>query len=205
EVICRRLNEPEGCRIRRSAEALGMYVLPCELFSVRSDVMGNAILSRYPIEDYYHQKLQKEFSQKYCEPRGAQWAFVRRNGIRLGIINIHLSCWFHERQRQFRFFLENAPYRLDSGNWIFCGDFNTLPNSAIYKQITGKYEFLDSGKKSHPRIKSWPSVWPFIQIDHIFYKGNLKLKRIRCPKKSLNSRASDHLPVLAEFLHETGS
>jgi endonuclease/exonuclease/phosphatase family metal-dependent hydrolase len=42
-------------------------------------------------------------------------------------------------------------------------------------------------------------VLPFLHLDHIYYEGELELRKVELPRTRLALMASDHLPLVAEL------
>jgi endonuclease/exonuclease/phosphatase family metal-dependent hydrolase len=50
-----------------------------------------------------------------------------------------------------------------------------------------------------PKVRTWPSVLPFVRYDHVFVGHGIKARRVEVPRTRQTTVASDHLPVLMEF------
>ena len=79
---------------------------------------------------------------------------------------------------------------------IITGDFNATPESQTYKKMNADHFFQDAwatvGQGAGFTI---PSDSPRSRIDYIWFRG-VEAKSATV----LNSNASDHLPLIAEFL-----
>lgn len=118
-------------------------------------------------------------------------AKIKVKEIRRQLIS-KLGAAFRERARQakrIRNVLENI-----EGNVILCGDFNDTPNSYAYRQICENMHDAYRDKAFGPTITYHDNRFYF-RIDHIFYRGGLKVVDI---ERGSNS-SSDHYPVLATF------
>ena len=77
---------------------------------------------------------------------------------------------------------------------IICGDFNTPPNSGIYRMITSK--LTDSFKEAGSGFGlSYKREFPLVRIDHIFVSR--QIKPVRCWQPKVN--ASNHRPLCADI------
>lgn len=77
---------------------------------------------------------------------------------------------------------------------VLMGDFNTPRDSAWFAAYEGLYTnaFDQSGRGWR---KTWPSLAPVLDIDHIWVAGNLLAVCTRVPA----IRSSDHRPVIADL------
>ncbi|HTO14400.1 MAG TPA: endonuclease/exonuclease/phosphatase family protein [Edaphocola sp.] len=78
---------------------------------------------------------------------------------------------------------------------LFCGDFNDMPGSYVYRKIKGTMEdaFI---KKGFGWGRTYRNIFPTIRIDYIFYDSDFfKCEAASAPNLSL----SDHNPVIATF------
>lgn len=168
---------------------------------VEEEKYGNAVLSRYPIDLICAMKLPKLESKLRLEPRGAIWVSVNVGGVRLQIINAHLSYYGPECEYQAKSLM--SPEWIGHVNCaepaILCGDFNCLPNSrpwrAINRQLGDAQHLLDS----HRPLATWSGIYPVGRIDHVFVSAGIKILAIEVPKTGLNRSASDHLPLIVDL------
>jgi endonuclease/exonuclease/phosphatase family metal-dependent hydrolase len=52
------------------------------------------------------------------------------------------------------------------------------------------------------RARTYPGVFPLLHLDHVYYNSLLKLEKISVHRSRLALAASDHLPIVAEFVLE---
>jgi len=157
----------------------------------RDGQYGNAILSRYPILDSsnYH------YTHNSTEIRGVLQVTIQTptgpitfyathldhiegpNNVRLAQVNELLHLW-DERPRS-----------------IILGDMNARPKTREIQQIITS-GFLDAWTiGGSPDTSTTWHARTTNRIDYIFFTPDLHLRRVWVPQ----TRASDHLPVLAEF------
>ncbi|MBI3858458.1 MAG: endonuclease/exonuclease/phosphatase family protein [Planctomycetes bacterium] len=165
---------------------------------------GNAILTRLNMR---HIRCGVLPSFPMLQKRGAIRMSVEIDGQEVQIINTHLGLMGRERLLQAR--------ALCGADWldhqdcrrlprIVCGDFNATPRSPAYRLLAGTLR--DAQKLAgDPKVRTWPSVLPFVRYDHMFVGHGIHARKVEVPRTRLTTVASDHLPVLMEFeLHPEG-
>lgn len=165
------------------------------------ECFGNAILSRYPMRLIRAEHLPMLAKRSFLlEPRGIVWAEIYFQDQPVQILNTHLSLWGPEQKLQIQKLL--GPDILGSAalgeNAILCGDFNMTPGSRFYRMITKNFKEPDFNGNKTSR-NTWTSQWPIRRLDHILVKGNLDAEIFPLPRTRLESSASDHLPIAADF------
>lgn len=169
-------------------------------FEVEEEKYGNAVLSRYPMDLVCAMKLPKLKSKLSLEPRGAIWVSVEIGGVRLQIINTHLSFYRPECEYQVR--------TLMSPEWIghahcappavLCGDFNCVPRSGAWRMINERLGDAQHLLDNHRPLATWFGHYPIGRIDHVFVSSGIKVSAIEVPQTQLNKLASDHLPLIVD-------
>jgi endonuclease/exonuclease/phosphatase family metal-dependent hydrolase len=154
---------------------------------------GNAILSWYPITlatNYYLPKVVPG------EQRGMLLTHIPTPMGQLVFCAVHLDHRRPEADRLASIDTIQRILRPITQPIIVAGDFNATPESETYKRMTADGHFMDVwnrvGKGPGHTI---PSENPRSRIDYLFYRGVAARK-----VEVLNSNASDHLPLLAEFV-----
>lgn len=208
DMFCRR---SEGRDVARDlAEALGMNWLYAGEFQEigeshrgRPALIGQAVLSRYPIEDPavipFAAQNRLRWRLSPIQPRrGARIALrVRTAGIL--IYNAHLESWGNERLRRKQLdelVADQAGRASDSTPVIIGGDFNNHPiiRSSVFGRLTAA-SFADALQEAEAARRT--SVNHRHPIDWIFVK-NLTPRGGGVTKVD---GASDHYPVLASLVH----
>ena len=82
---------------------------------------------------------------------------------------------------------------------IFCGDFNEGPRSLGHQLLKASFREVKSYMGDKNSKKTFFSCLPFLEVDHIFFNGNLRVESVSVPSTPLTKIASDHLPVIADF------
>ena len=151
---------------------------------------GHMLLSRWPVE----RSMTHDLSMPGREARSAIDAVLDTGRQRLRVIATHLGLRLRERRRQVEILVglleqeQNLPT-------LVLGDFNeptgTGPASRRFAA-----RLACAG-----RWRTYPSAGPVLPLDRIWHSRNLALVRSRVATEA--RRASDHLPLVAEFSHLT--
>ena len=180
--------------------------------AIEGENYGIAVLSRYPFDivkaDHlsYSDKLSRllhiPILRHLFEPREIIWVNVKIEDCEIHFFNTHLGLRAKERELQIKTILSHEWMGSihEDAAVVFCGDLNSVPRSSVYEFI-GKHlkEAKPDIKNSRSR-KTFTSRYPLFELDHIFYKGKIKLESVEIPATKLTQTASDHLPVIADFL-----
>jgi endonuclease/exonuclease/phosphatase family metal-dependent hydrolase len=148
---------------------------------------GIATLSRWPIEETRTVMLPHAAD---TEPRAALLVWVRWPGgeRRVEIINTHLSTVGTERVGQ----IAALAAEIGKGDVVLAGDLNCSARS-------GAYQPLCLALRPAATVRTWPSRFPVFQLDHLLYRGALRLVSSGAWVQRPARHASDHLPVVAEL------
>lgn len=148
---------------------------------------GLATLSGWPIEDTRHIMLP---SRPGTERRGALlvWLHWPGRAARVEIVNTHLSTHGLDRSGQAAALAE----AIGTGDVVVAGDLNCGAR-------TRPYRTLCVGLRPTTRRRTWPARLPLFQLDHLLYRGALRVVSAGVWTTTPARRASDHLPVVAEL------
>ena len=149
---------------------------------------GHMLLSRWPIE----RCRTHDLSVAGRERRSAIDAVVDTGAGRLRVIATHLGLFFRERRRQ----VEILATLLDHDPalpTIVLGDFNE-PTARGPASRRFAPKLAQAG-----RWRTYPSRRPVLPLDRIWYSRDLGLVGSRVAAEA--GKASDHLPLVAEFSH----
>ena len=159
---------------------------------------GNAILSRSPVRLVKAGAIPTEPVNPFFERRGAVWAEVELEESKIQVVATHFGLNRRERVCQAK--------EITGSQWlghpecskpaIICGDFNALPGSAVYRQMTRDLRDAQRGVKGRLPRGTWPVHLPFMRIDHLFATPDLKVRSVSVPRTPLTRLASDHLPLV---------
>ncbi len=157
---------------------------------------GNAILSRFPLDDIHNIDLTVPLKKRrrgllaHCHLKydGHQRTLV--------IANVHLGLAGFERKMQLRKILEYKTLRHIHRQTplIIGGDFNDVWGT-LGKKIMEPAGFLPAGKS----IRTFPAAFPAQALDHLFYRGDLRSDHAFASRSKIASQASDHLPLIVDF------
>lgn len=180
------------------AGELDMYVHFHPSLFIQEGRYGNAILSRYPIRPVKAGGLP---SRRKEPRRGALWVEIDLRGRAIQVINTHLGITPVRRRTQSATLL--GPDWLGSARCrppvVLCGDMNATPGSYVHHSFSQKLadaQLLVQGDR-RPR-KTWPSITPFLRLDHVFLSRDILVRSCRVPRSMNAKMASDHLPLLVE-------
>lgn len=158
--------------------------------------IGNAILSKYPIESVTSHKI---LSVPECEQTEDTWyedrviidAVINVNGTKVNALITHFGLATVELERmtaKINQLIDNAVYPV-----VLMGDFNIEPDSEylteIYKRLVSCADVFNNQQNTFPAWK------PEVHIDYIFVNKNTKVLGYTVH----DILASDHVPLSAEI------
>jgi endonuclease/exonuclease/phosphatase family metal-dependent hydrolase len=148
---------------------------------------GNAILVHRDIEIMNGEAIHIPA----LEPRGAVLAELRTGDVTFRIVGMHLDLSGLWRRRQSRAIL----HRVDHGDkmpTVMMGDLNEwTPNGGCLRDFAHHFAMAPTGRSFHARR-------PVAALDRIMYAG-LQLSGCGVHLSPAARKASDHLPIWAEF------
>jgi endonuclease/exonuclease/phosphatase family metal-dependent hydrolase len=157
---------------------------------------GNAVLTRLPALLIRAASLPRLYDTS--EARAAQWVRVATPFGPLDVLNTHLGLLRAETTLQADALLgpewlsapEISPYA------VLCGDFNARPSSLVYRRICSR---LVDAQVFMPRPQpTFPAIFPFVRIDHVFLCKILAATSVRVPSDVRARLASDHRPLCVD-------
>ncbi len=159
---------------------------------------GNVVLSRFPIRTMHNYDL----SVRGREERGCLRADLALNGgDLLHVFNVHLGTALIERRHQGRKLI--APELLSDealqAPRIVMGDFNEWTRGLATRLLRSHLKSADI-RRHLRRSRTYPGVLPFLHLDHIYYDPVLRLDRLALHRTRKALVASDHLPLVGEFI-----
>ncbi len=178
---------------------MNFYFFPA--YSTGDEKFGDAILSAYPMRLVQAKNLPRLSERRYMEPRGALWAEIDLGGIKIQMINTHLSLWRRERLLQIEALLglDWAAHPACQEFLVLCGDFNAVPGSTVCGRLAKCLRDVQLDLAGHRPLRTWSGRYPLGRIDHIFVTPKIEVTKVEVPRTELEKRASDHLPVIAEI------
>ncbi len=170
------------------ASALGLHVAFVSTRLHRHGWLGNAILSRRPIDSVF--TLDLSFNK--LEHRAALAARIPNGSpdATLGIVSTHLALLDRTRKRQVQKLLDHPDLQ---GPTILLGDMNAWRKCRATRQLN-----LEFGPVYDQRAwpLSFPSARPMLALDRIYVRGAL-IRSLSAHDSTAARIASDHLPVVA--------
>jgi len=164
---------------------------------LREGHYGNAILSRFPLYDIRH--LELTIPQKKRRRGLAAHCRLRFEGHShtLLVFNVHLGLAGFERTMQLRRFLtcDVLKHAHATTPVILAGDFNDVWGRLGRRMLEPAGFRPGSGK-----VKTFPAFMPMRPLDRIYFRGNLELDHSFASHTQVAREASDHLPMVADFV-----
>ena len=158
---------------------------------------GNAVLSHYPSTVVRSGALPRLPPMNLVE-RGALWVEVDVDGLKLQVLNTHLSIFRPERHLQVdalvRDWLTDPRLRAPL---LLAGDLNaSLGSPSVRKIETVLRNISARGPAAH---STWSGRFPVRRIDHVFADAASRVLSIDVPRTRLSRVASDHLPLVVDL------
>lgn len=158
---------------------------------------GNAVLSRLKIGDHKNHDI----TVKNYEPRGCLRTEIEIDSDRsIQLFNVHMGTSFLERRQQVHKL--TAEHVLDApmigARRIVAGDFNEWTSGITTRLLKSRFKAVDA--KTHlGRTRTFPGILPLVHLDHIYFDNEFSLVNAFVHRSKAALRASDHLPIVAEF------
>jgi endonuclease/exonuclease/phosphatase family metal-dependent hydrolase len=168
---------------------------------VEAELYGDAILTHRPERLVRSGGLPSVRGIPGLEPRGALWAVVDIDGVPVNILNTHLGLVPREQRLQAEALA--GPHWLGhpdcAGPTILTGDFNATSLTRPYQVLARCLPDAQRTLGLKPSIKTFPSSFPAIRIDHCFVSPDITVRSMLAPFSPLARMASDHLPLVMDF------
>ncbi len=158
---------------------------------------GNAILSRYPLSEVESYDLKVRFKKR-------RQALLARCKVTLGdhtrsllLANVHLGLAGPERVFQLRKLLQHH-LLADAQRTtpiIVGGDFNDVWGSLGRRVLEPAGFHLAGGM-----MRTFPAILPMRPLDRVYFRGPLQVDHAFASRTRLARQASDHLPLVVEFV-----
>ncbi len=171
--------------LERLAEALHLHVAFVATRVHRRGEIGNAILSRWPINNVF--SLDLSFSR--VERRSALAAQFQAGDQPLSIVATHLALVDRTRRRQVESILDHPQLQ---GPVVLLGDMNAWRNCKATRTLES--EMVGGEELTWPR--TFPAARPVLALDRVYARG-ASVERLDAHGSEAAKRASDHLPVIA--------
>src|SRR5690606_10653849 len=112
--------------------------------------------------------------------------------------NVHLGTALLERRYQADRLADYVHDQRVTGPKIVLGDFNEWTRGRATVRLSERLKALDI----YPHLKrrrTYPGIFPVLHLDHIYYEGELELRKVELIRTRQSLIASDHLPLVAEL------
>jgi len=198
EVVCVKGESPERDQGHFFATALSYYYCVGETRRLRGGTYGNVVLSRSPVRVSYTYDLSwRRRARRNCLRADIELP----NGQLLHVFNVHLGLEFAERRYQARKLI--GPSILTNADLqhprVVLGDFNDWTRGLPSRLLGTHLESVDI-RHHIGRRRSYPGVLPLLHLDHIYFDRSLQLQQLTLHRSRTALIASDHVPLMAEFL-----
>jgi endonuclease/exonuclease/phosphatase family metal-dependent hydrolase len=152
---------------------------------------GNALLVRRDCEIVARDRIHLPC----LEPRGAVTATILIRGMTLRVVGMHLDLsglWRRRQSAALLHYLDHAHHQQADAT-IMMGDLN--------EWTAARGCLLDFGRgfKMAPCGRSFHASRPVAALDRIMWRGGLGLESSGVHASAVARRASDHLPIWAQF------
>lgn len=186
---------------RAIADRLSMSVRFHPAMTVEAEKYGDAILTRLPERLIRAGALPTVRGIPGLEPRGAIWVRLDVDGVGLNVLTTHLGLVPREQRLQAaaltgRDWMGHADC---AGPTLLAGDFNATSITRPYRTLTRHHADCQRLLGLKPTLKTFPSGFPAIRIDHVFASPHIRVTGVRTSFSPLSRMASDHLPLMVEF------
>ena len=188
------LQEVFGDQSEQIANELGMQLALGDVRSLNGGVYGNAVLSKFSLRA----QCKFDLTIPGREERGCLRTdvYLPENHV-LHLFNVHLGTSFFERRHQAEKLLNSELIRCGYPR-VVIGDFNEWSRGVVSRSLQS--EFTSADIRLHlKRRRTYPGVFPFLHLDHIYYDEGLDVERVVLHRTRKALMASDHLPLYADF------
>jgi endonuclease/exonuclease/phosphatase family metal-dependent hydrolase len=189
------------------ADRLSMAVRFHPAMTVEAEEYGDAILTRHPERLVRVGDLPTVRGVPGLEPRGALWVRVNIDGVEVNILTTHLGLVPREQRLQAAALIGKdwLGHAECVGPTILAGDFNATSITRPYQTLTRNLADCQRRLGLKPTVKTFPSGFPAIRIDHVFVSPEIRVTGVSAPFSPLSRMASDHLPLAVDFEVHPGS
>lgn len=181
------------------ASLLGMSSRFHPAMRIESEEYGDAILTRLPERLVKADSLPTISGIRGLEPRGAVWSEISAHGQPINVINTHLGLVPREQRRQAAALAGPEWVGACHGPTLLVGDFNATSITRPYAMLTSHLADAQVKLGLRPSVKTFPSSFAAIRIDHVFVSEHISVVAARTSRSNLSRVASDHLPLVVDF------
>lgn len=168
---------------------------------IEAEEYGDAILTPHPERLVKAGALPTIRGVPGLEPRGAVWAAIEIGGHTLNVVTTHLGLVPREQRLQAAALVSKdwLGHPEATGPTLLAGDFNATSITRPYQTLVRKFADGQRVFGQKPTLKTFPSAFPAIRIDHVFVSPHIRVTGVSVPFSPLARVASDHLPLILDF------
>ena len=168
---------------------------------IEAEEYGDAILTPHPERLIKAGPLPTIRGVPGLEPRGAVWAAIEIGGHTLNVVTTHLGLVPREQRLQAAALVSKdwLGHPEATGPTLLAGDFNATSITRPYQTLVRKFADGQRVFGQKPTLKTFPSAFPAIRIDHVFVSPHIRVTGVAVPFSPLARVASDHLPLILDF------
>ena len=185
---------------RAIADHLSMAVRFHAAMKVEAEEYGDAILTRHPETLVRVGALPTVRGVPGLEPRGALWVRVNIEGVDINVLTTHLGLVPREQRLQAAALVGKdwLGHPDCKGPTMLAGDFNATSITRPYQTLARNHADCQRQLGLRPTLKTFPSGFPAIRIDHVFVSSEIRVTGVRAPFSPLSRMASDNLPLVVD-------
>ena len=184
---------------RTIADKLAMTSRFHPAMRVEAELYGDAIMTPHPEKLIRAAALPTVAGIPGLEPRGAIWSEIEIGGVSVNVVNTHLGLVPREQRLQAAALAGSGWLGACHGPTLLAGDFNATSITRPYQTLARKLQDCQRQLKLRPSVKTFPSAFPAIRIDHCFVSPEIRITGVTAPYSPLARIASDHLPLVIDF------
>lgn len=199
ELDVGRLRTGHVDQARTIADKLAMTSRFHPAMRVEAELYGDAIMTPHPEKLIRAAALPTVAGIPGLEPRGAIWSEIEIDGATVNVLNTHLGLVPREQRLQAAALAGSGWLGACAGPTLLAGDFNATSITRPYQTLARKLHDCQRQLKLRPTVKTFPSGFPAIRIDHCFVSPEIRVTGVRTAFSPLARVASDHLPLVIDF------
>jgi endonuclease/exonuclease/phosphatase family metal-dependent hydrolase len=180
--------DPTNLPLAALKQALGSHAAEAKTIVAEDGHYGHVLISRWPLDTV----ILHDVSIARREPRCAIDAVIRTPRGPFRVVATHLGLGLGERKRQIGKLVTLAREADPAEGLVMLGDFNDWHGEVR--------RALDDLLPAWSFLRTFPARRPIFKLDRIFCRPAGALTQ--CWTDSEASRASDHLPVIADLALE---
>lgn len=188
---------PDAPQFEYIAEKIWPYALYAKNAVYQSGHHGNAILSKYPFNDFENINV----STRLRASRSILHGQIKIEGYpkTIHLLCVHLGLFKAERFFQAQALMQRIKETVPEDEPLLMGgDFNDWRHhlsKPLAEELNIQEAFFNL-KGQHAR--SFPAIKPALCIDRIYFRG-MEVKDVQCLQGNPWRKLSDHVPLLAHF------